>query len=205
VTGEWLSSVFFALALAAAATLALTGRGGAHRRLLRQHQVHAGEGKNGDGGTTDGPNLRADEGLRDTAMMLELIGAMLDAGSGIGRALELVADSASPEYHRSLRPVVSALAIGADWDTAWRSSEARTPELLILRQALGFAALTGAPSSAILYAQAARLRRERFRAAEKRAAALGVRLVVPLGLCSLPAFVCLGVVPVLLAMLPSGA
>ncbi|MDQ0078291.1 type II secretion system F family protein [Arthrobacter oryzae] len=205
MTGEWLSSVFFALALAAAATLALTGRGGAHRRLLRQHQVHAGEGKNGDGGTTDGPNLRADEGLRDTAMMLELIGAMLDAGSGIGRALELVADSASPEYHRSLRPVVSALAIGADWDTAWRSSEARTPELLILRQALGFAALTGAPSSAILYAQAARLRRERFRAAEKRAAALGVRLVVPLGLCSLPAFVCLGVVPVLLAMLPSGA
>lgn len=205
MTGEWLSSVFFALALAAAATLALTGRGGAHRRLLRQHQVHAGEGKNGDGGTTDGPNLRADEGLRDTAMMLELIGAMLDAGSGIGRALELVADSASPEYHRSLRRVVSALAIGADWDTAWRSSEARTPELLILRQALGFAALTGAPSSAILYAQAARLRRERFRAAEKRAAALGVRLVVPLGLCSLPAFVCLGVVPVLLAMLPSGA
>ena len=205
MTGEWLSSVFFALALAAAATLALTGRGGAHRRLLRQHQVHAGEGKNGDGGTTDGPNLRADEGLRDTAMMLELIGAMLDAGSGIGRALELVADSASPEYHRSLRPVVSALAIGADWDTAWRSSEARTPELLILRQALGFAALTGAPSSAILYAQAARLRRERFRAAEKRAAALGVRLVVPLGLCSLPAFVCLGVVPVLLAMLQSGA
>jgi pilus assembly protein TadC len=204
MTAEWLPSVFFALALAAAATLALTGRG-ARRRLLRQHQVHAGERKNGDDGTTDGPNLRADEGLRDTAMMLELIGAMLDAGSGIGRALELVADSASPEYHHSLRPVVSALAIGADWETAWRSSEARTPELLILRQALGFAALTGAPSSAILYAQAARLRRERFRAAEKRAAALGVRLVVPLGLCSLPAFICLGVVPVLLAMLPSGA
>ena len=159
---------------------------------------------NGDGGTTD-RDLQAYEGLRDTAMMLELIGAMLDAGSGIGRALELVAGSAAPEYHRSLRPVVSALAIGADWETAWRSSEARAPELLVLRQALGFAALTGAPSSAILYAQAARLRRERFRAAEKRAAALGVRLVVPLGLCSLPAFICLGVVPVLLAMLPSGA
>ncbi len=205
MTAEWLPSVFFALALAAAVTLALTGRGGAHRRLLRQHQVHVGEGRAGDGGTTDGPDLRADEGLRDTAMMLELIGAMLDAGSGIGRALELVADSASPEYHRSLRPVVSALAIGADWETAWRSSEVRTPEMLVLRQALGFAALTGAPSSAILYAQAARLRRERFRTAEKRAAALGVRLVVPLGLCSLPAFICLGVVPVLLAMLPSGA
>jgi pilus assembly protein TadC len=98
---------------------------------------------------------------------------------------------------------VSALAIGADWNTAWRSSEVRSPQLLALRNALSFAALTGAPSSAILYAQAARMRRERFRTAERRAAALGVKLVVPLGLCSLPAFVCLGVLPVLLAMLPA--
>ena len=142
-------------------------------------------------------------GLRDTAMMLELVAAMLDAGSGIGRSLELVAAAASPEYRRSLRPVVSALAIGADWETAWRSSEVRLPEILEMRDALGFAAVTGAPSSAILYAQAARLRRGRFRAAEKRAASLGVKLVVPLGLCSLPAFICLGVVPVLLALVPS--
>ena len=204
MTAEWLPSVAMALVLAAAAALALTGRGSAHRRLLRRSRMRVDNGRNGDDAPAARPDLRAGDGLSDTAMMLELIGAMLDAGSGIGRALELVADSASPEYHESLRPVVAALAIGADWETAWRSSESRTPELLVLRQALGFAALTGAPSSAILYAQAARLRRERFRAAEKRAAALGVRLVVPLGLCSLPAFVCLGVVPVLLAMLPSG-
>lgn len=204
MTAEWLPSAVVALVLAAAAALALTGRGSPYRRLLRRSRLTMDNGGNGDAGTTR-PALRAGEGLRDTAMMLELIGAMLDAGSGIGRALELVADSASPEYRHSLRPVVSALAIGADWETAWRSSEVRTPELLVLRQTLGFAALTGAPSSAILYAQAARLRRERFRAAEKRAAALGVRLVVPLGLCSLPAFVCLGVVPVLLAMLPTGS
>jgi pilus assembly protein TadC len=149
-------------------------------------------------------NSRANRnGLRDTAMMLELIAAMLDAGSGIGRSLELVAVTASPEYRRALRPVVSALAIGADWETAWRSSEVRLPEILEMRDALGFAAVTGAPSSAILYAQAARIRRERFRAAEKRAASLGVKLVIPLGLCSLPAFICLGVVPVLLALVPS--
>jgi len=143
------------------------------------------------------------DGLRDTAMMLELVAAMLDAGSGVGRSLELVAAAASPAYRLSLQPVVSALAIGADWGTAWRSSQAHLPEILEMRDALGFAALTGAPSSAILYAQAARIRRERFRAAEKRAASLGVKLVIPLGLCSLPAFICLGVVPVLLALVPS--
>lgn len=137
-------------------------------------------------------------------MMLELVASMLDAGAGLGRALELVARSGTPEVASSLRPVVAALAIGTDWQTAWGSSVKPAPEVVRLRNALAFAAMTGAPSAAILYAQAARERREQFRAAEKRAAALGVKLVVPLGLCSLPAFICLGIVPVLIAMMPAG-
>lgn len=195
-----LAGAAVAACLAGAAVLALADRARVSRRLrLRLRDPgwqDAGKG-------AEGRRRPGDPGLRDTAMMLELIGAMLDAGAGLGRSLELVAALASPELSRPLRPVVSALAIGADWETAWRSSEVRSPELLAVRDALGFAALTGAPSSAILYAQAARMRRTRFRTAEKRAAALGVKLVLPLGLCSLPAFVCLGVVPVLLAMLPA--
>ncbi|MEV7607181.1 type II secretion system F family protein [Paenarthrobacter sp. NPDC089322] len=149
---------------------------------------------------TDTPS----DGLRDTAMMLELAASMLDAGSGLGRALELIAQSATPPIKLSLRPVVAALAIGADWETAWRTPTRHEPEVARLKDALSFAALTGAPSASILYAQAARERREQFRAAEKRAAALGVKLVVPLGLCSLPAFICLGIVPVLIGMIPAG-
>ena len=198
--------------LAAAAVTAFSGQGIARRRLRRRilaapaGQSHSAPCVDGLSGDSGGP------GLSDVAMMLELIGAMLDAGAGLGRALALTAELATPEIRGPLRPVVAALAIGADWDTAWRGSGSGSgkgtgqgtgsPGLLALRDALSFAALTGAPSSAILYAQAARLRRDRFRTAEKQAAALGVRLVVPLGLCSLPAFVCLGVVPVLLAMLP---
>lgn len=212
--------------LAVAAVLAFAGPGRAGKRLRSLGPVVGtgprpaaldGQGRerveNGgnSGGMTAGGRPRegsfnsvgSTDGLRDTAMMLELVAAMLDAGSGVGRSLELVAAAASPAYRLSLQPVVSALAIGADWGTAWRSSQAHLPEILEMRDALGFAALTGAPSSAILYAQAARIRRERFRAAEKRAASLGVKLVIPLGLCSLPAFICLGVVPVLLALVPS--
>ncbi|SKC05944.1 Flp pilus assembly protein TadC [Arthrobacter sp. 49Tsu3.1M3] len=190
-----------AASLAAAAAVVLARPGRVRRRLRRQLRAPAG-------GTARRPTVpdagrHALPGLRDTAMMLELIGAMLDAGAGLGRSLDLVAALMPPELGRQLRPVVSALAIGADWGTAWRSSGARAPQLQVLRDALSFAALTGAPSSALLYAQAARLRRERNRAAEQRAAALGVKLVVPLGLCSLPAFVCLGVVPVLLGLLPA--
>lgn len=189
------------LALLAAASLtAFSDRGMARRRLRRQAQPAADAGRSGHADSPAGEAVGP--GLGDPAMMLELIGAMLDAGAGLGRALALIAELASPEVRGPLRPVVAALAIGADWDTAWRSSDVRSQGVLAVREALGFAALTGAPSSAILYAQAARMRRERFRSAEKQAAALGVKLVVPLGLCSLPAFVCLGVVPVLLAMLP---
>ncbi|MET1088067.1 MAG: type II secretion system F family protein [Arthrobacter sp.] len=210
MTGPLLQALALFATLAAAATLLCTGKGRARKRLIALVIVQGTDASDDRGAAPhsahgqlrkrDGPG-----GLQDTAMMLELIAAMLDAGSGIGRSLDLVSASASSQYRESLRPVASALAIGADWETAWRSSAVRSPGILELRDALGFAALTGAPSSAILYAQAARLRRGRFRAAEKRAASLGVKLVVPLGLCSLPAFICLGVVPVLLALVPSGA
>ena len=187
------------LLFAAGAWLACSSHDGSRQRLRRLSIPVPGARP------TTGPGGNQSRGLDDTAMMLELVAAMLDAGAGIGRSLDLVAASAAPQYRNSLRPVVSALAIGADWETAWRSSAVRSSRILELRDALGFAALTGAPSSAILYAQAARLRREQFRAAEKRAASLGVKLVVPLGLCSLPAFICLGVVPVLLALVPAGS
>ncbi|TQJ38341.1 type II secretion system (T2SS) protein F [Arthrobacter sp. SLBN-112] len=200
MTPGWAPGLALFLLLGAGVWLAGTGPDRSRHRLRRL--VHAGAGAQQT--AAEGPAVEPGSGLKDTAMMLELVAAMLDAGAGIGRSLELVAASAVPQYRDSLRPVVSALAIGADWETAWRSSAVRLPEILELRDALGFAALTGAPSSAILYAQAARLRRERFRAAEKRAASLGVKLVVPLGLCSLPAFICLGVVPVLLALVPAG-
>ena len=202
MTTGWVPGLALFLLLAAGAWLACSSQSVTRRRL---HRLLPAADRTQRAAGTKKASAREDSGLKDTAMMLELVAAMLDAGAGIGRSLDLVAASAAPQYRDSLRPVVSALAIGADWHTAWRSSAVRLPEILELRDALGFAALTGAPSSAILYAQAARLRRERFREAEKRAASLGVKLVIPLGLCSLPAFICLGVVPVLLALVPSGS
>ena len=189
--------------LAAAAATGFSGRGTARRRLRRQ-ALRAPDPCNHHGPrpAREPAGDIGGHGLSDPAMMLELIGAMLGAGAGLGHALGLTAELATPEIRGPLRPVVAALAMGADWDTAWRGADLRAPGVIAVRDALRFAALTGAPSAAILYAQAARLRRGRFRAAEKQAAALGVKLVVPLGLCSLPAFICLGVVPVLLAMLP---
>lgn len=140
----------------------------------------------------------------DVPLLLELLGAMLQAGLSLQRALAIAARIPGPAS-RPLGRAAAALDLGAAWEHAWPA----VPGALRtsgdeLRDALDFAACTGAPSAELLFSRAGQIRRRRHRELERRAAALGVRLVVPLGVCSLPAFLCLGVVPVLLAMLPAG-
>lgn len=138
-------------------------------------------------------------------IMLELAAAMLEAGSSLDQALAVLSQVSGEQTGRGLATVVSAIRLGASWDQAWAATRGggSAATLAEVEEGLGFAAATGAPSSALLSSQAQQLRRRSYRQAEQRAAALGVKLVLPMGLCSLPAFVCIGVLPVLLAMLPS--
>lgn len=136
------------------------------------------------------------------ALVLELVAAMLEAGASIHRSLAVSARAVGVGNGAVLRAAV-ALELGVPWDQAWpaASDDLWAEEL---REALAFAAGTGAPSAELISARARMLRRRRHRELERRAAALGVRLVIPLGVCSLPSFLCLGVVPVLLSLNPSG-
>lgn len=145
------------------------------------------------------------QGLDDPALMMDLMASMLAVGSPLDRGLEMLARSASPPVRTSLISVRTALDLGASWEVAWAAASAGGPCEAVqeLGRALRFAGTTGAPSAAVVTAHAAQFRRRRNRAAEQRAAALGVRLVVPLGLCSLPAFVCLGVIPILVGLFPA--
>jgi len=68
---------------------------------------------------------------------------------------------------------------------------------------LDFARTAGVPVAALLRAEAREERRDAQAAARMRVAALGTRLLLPLGMCVLPAFVALGVAPLLLAMIGS--
>lgn len=155
---------------------------------------------------TDGSSARS--GPPDPALVLDLLGAALDAGASLEQALGALADAVDDDTARGLSSVLGALALGSTWNAAWGfsvGSEGRAQPhsvLVVVREALDFAGATGAPSAALLYAHAGQLRRRRKRQAEKRAATLGVKLVLPLGVCALPSFVCLGIVPVLYALLP---
>ena len=103
----------------------------------------------------------------------ELLAVALTGGASLDRARELVADAA-----------------GA-------APDAETERLLALSRD------AGVPAVELLRAAAA-LARHRARVDGRvRAAALGSRLLLPLGVCVLPAFLALGVAPMLLSVLGS--
>lgn len=144
----------------------------------------------------------AGDGIEKVPLMLDLLGTALESGLAIQNALHVVAGVSDHATCEALRRVAAALEMGVAWDEAWEGNTNRSG-LAQLHAALSFGALTGASAASLLYAEAAQIRRAGARQAERRAAALGVKLVVPLGLCSLPAFIALGIVPVVLAMVPS--
>lgn len=134
----------------------------------------------------------------DTALVLELLAAQLRAGLAPLAALGTLAEALNS---RPLHAVCQRLQMGSSWGSAWSGSAAGT--FGELRDALAPAYTGGAPSTALLLSLADAHRLSERRAAERAAGKLSVALVVPLGLCSLPAFICLGIVPILISLLPT--
>lgn len=133
----------------------------------------------------------------DVPLLLELAATLLDSGLPVDRALATLARDVEP--CRGLGPVVRSLELGVGWHRAWQTAP---PTLRGLGEALAFAQLTGAATADLLRSAAEQERRAVARRSEKQAAELGVKLVIPLGVCALPAFICLGIVPVVMALLP---
>ena len=134
----------------------------------------------------------------DTALVLELLAAQLRAGLAPLAALGTLAEALNS---RALHTVCQRLQMGSNWGSAWSGSAAGT--FGELRDALAPAYTGGAPSTALLLSLADAHRLSERRAAERAAGKLSVALVVPLGLCSLPAFICLGIVPIIISLLPT--
>ena len=134
----------------------------------------------------------------DTALMLELLAAQLRAGLSPLAALMALAEALNSGH---LRQICRRLQVGATWEAAWAGTASGNWGQL--RDALAPAYTAGSPSAPLLRALADAQRLSERRAAERAAGKLSVALVVPLGLCSLPAFICLGIVPILISLLPT--
>jgi pilus assembly protein TadC len=131
------------------------------------------------------------------ASTFELFAACLSAGMAVSSAAAAAAPSAPEPLAGLLTRSADLLALGADPATAWpndagiKDHNAEALLRLARRSASSGAAL--ARGVADLADQA---RHDAGAAAEAAAERAGVLIAGPLGLCYLPAFLCLGIIPV---------
>ncbi len=129
------------------------------------------------------------------ASTLDVLAVCLSAGMAVPAAAGAAADFAPPALAALLRRAADLLALGADPETAWQTDDAdggcAALARLARRSAASGSALAG--GAAELAEQERQVVTQRAAAAAERA---GVMIAGPLGLCFLPAFVCLGIVPV---------
>lgn len=135
------------------------------------------------------------------AAALDVFAACLRAGMAVSTAAAAVAEAAPPALSLVLRRGADLLALGADANRAW--AEPADPAAGgddHVRAYLRMARRSAASGSALAHGVddlAATLRAEAADAAGARAERAAVLIAGPLGLCYLPAFICLGIVPVI--------
>ena len=138
----------------------------------------------------------------DLPHVVDLLGCCLEAGSSIAHAVGLVAGAVRSPMRDELRVISSRLALGAAPGQVW-SDVARHPQLGPLGRALVRSAASGASVSGAMHRLAEDLRRGAQAEVEGRARSVGAKSAAPLGLCLLPAFVLIGVVPLVASAVAS--
>jgi len=136
---------------------------------------------------------------RQASGAADLLAACLASGAPVTHAVNAVAEALGPPIAEPLRGVVASLELGADPVEAWRAL-ADEPGLGALGRAVARSAESGAPLATLLPGIADDVRRADRVRAETAARAAGVRAVAPLAACFLPAFLLLGVVPIVVSL-----
>jgi Flp pilus assembly protein TadB len=139
---------------------------------------------------------------RDLPAVVALLGAALRSGAAPSDAVQIVARALPGAAADRLSPVVSRLALGVPAATVW-ADLAADPDLAPLGRTMARAHDTGSAVVPAVERLADDLARRSRAAVEDRARAVGVKAAVPLGLCLLPAFVLIGIVPLVAGLLES--
>lgn len=133
---------------------------------------------------------------------VEVLASCLVIGASQREALHAVADGLGGLLADDFSRVAGALGVGADVDEAW--SLTTSSDLRTLAAVLNRAHVSGAPVAPQLWLLADQHRQQARATAMDAARTLGVRSTGPLGLCFLPAFVLIAVVPLVLSLLRTG-
>ncbi len=142
------------------------------------------------------------EASRQLPLALDLMAAALSAGATVDAAVALAARATGPPLGAVLQGVAASLRLGGSSDEAWLLAR----EDPVLRPVARLAVRSAASGSAMAVACRDLAARSRVAAVAEADVAIkraGVLAVLPLALCFLPAFVLVGVVPVVVGLLGS--
>jgi Flp pilus assembly protein TadB len=137
---------------------------------------------------------------RDLPLLVGLLASTLRAGVAPGDGVAVVCAALPGPAADRLGGVAARLALGMDPVQVWASLDG-DPALAPLGRTMGRAQATGAPVVPAIERLADDLARRARLDVEERARAVGVKAALPLGLCLLPAFLLVGIVPLVAGLL----
>jgi Flp pilus assembly protein TadB len=142
------------------------------------------------------------EVARDLPLLVLFLATALRAGAATSTAARQAAAALPGPAADRLLVAADRLALGVPPERVW-SALASDPELGAVGRSLARAERTGAPVAAVVERLADDLAAASRAQVEDQARGVGVRAAVPLGVCLLPSFLLLGIVP-LVASLVAG-
>ncbi|KRF00943.1 hypothetical protein ASG88_11105 [Nocardioides sp. Soil777] len=137
---------------------------------------------------------------RDLPHLVDLLAATLRSGAAPAGALASVCAACPGAAAERLDPVLARLRVGLPAAEVWRLLSLDAV-LAPLGHTLARAEASGSSVADAIERLADDLEREALASVEDRARAVGVRAAVPLGLCLLPAFILIGIVPTVAGLL----
>ncbi|WP_370289038.1 type II secretion system F family protein [Nocardioides sp.] len=146
-----------------------------------------------------GVRAQREAARRDLPSLVTLLAAALRAGASPLEAVELVCRALPGPATRRLDSLALRLRLGADPAVVW-AELAQDDALAPLGRTLARAHRSGAPVVTAIERLGIDLARRARAEVEDRARTVGVRAAVPLGVCLLPAFVLLGIVPLAVSL-----
>jgi pilus assembly protein TadC len=140
--------------------------------------------------------------LGDVPVVIDLVAGCLDAGLTLPESLLIAANVAPDGLAAHCRATAASLRAGAPAGEAWQAWRDE-PALAPAARSATRTAHSGAALAGELRRTAHRLRLRRRSALQRKVRQSSVWLVVPLGVCFLPAFVLVAVVPVVVGLIPA--
>ncbi|WP_326814612.1 MULTISPECIES: type II secretion system F family protein [unclassified Streptomyces] len=145
------------------------------------------------------PAAEAAETAQQLPLAADLLAACISAGAGPREAAEAVGESLGGPVGERLARTAAEIRLGGEPAVYWgRFGE--IPGAGALARCLERAGSTGAPAAEPVSRLAEAMRAERSSAAVARAQRAGVLITAPVGLCFLPAFLAVGVAPVVIGL-----